>query len=106
MSFRGRSVVTALLLGSGMGAFLALMFRIAVRNTPVVVNPQTFFWWVILLSAAGAVAGMALESVRQLQAGSSDPELRRGAPGRLRPVTPRRSRSGPSDSSGSPRERR
>jgi hypothetical protein len=100
MSFRGRSVVTALLLGSGMGAFLALMFRIAVRNTPVVVNPQTFFWWVILLSAAGAVAGMALESVRQLQAGSSDPEFLRRRSGRAGGLTP-----GP-DSSGPARSRR
>lgn len=103
MSFRGRSVVTALLLGSGLGAFLALMFRIAVSNTPVQVNPQTFFWWVILLSAAGAVAGMALESVRQLQAGSSDPEFHRRQAGRAGPLSPGPDRSGPSASQ---RERR
>jgi hypothetical protein len=94
MSFRGRSVVTALLLGSGLGASLALMFRIAVRNTPVQVNPQTFFWWMILLSAAGAVAGMALESVRQLQAGSSDPEFQRRQAGGAAPLTPGPERPG------------
>jgi hypothetical protein len=98
MSFRGRPVVSALLLGSGMGAFLALMFRIAVSNTPVVVNPQTFFWWVILLSAAGGVAGMALESVRQLQAGSSDPEIHRSSSGGRGSLTPGRNPPGPSAS--------
>ncbi len=103
MSFRGRSVVTALLLGSGVGASVALMFRIAVSNTPVVVNPQTFFWWVILLSAAGAVAGMALESVRQLQAGSSDPEIHRSRSGGRGSLTPGRN---PPPAPPSPRERR
>ncbi|MEB3323155.1 MAG: hypothetical protein VKI81_10075 [Synechococcaceae cyanobacterium] len=88
MRFRGRSVVTALLLGSGVGAFLALLFRIAVRNTPVVVNPRTFFWWLILLSASGAVAGMALESVRQLQASSSDPAYHRRSRRRPPPDDP------------------
>lgn len=103
MSFRGRSVVTALLLGSGIGAFLALMFRIAVSNTPVVVNPQTFFWWVILLSAAGAVAGMALESVRQLQAGSTDAEFHQPKPGGRGSLTPGRN---PPPAPPSQRERR
>jgi hypothetical protein len=104
MSFRGRSVVTALLLGSGFGAFLALLFRIAVSNTPVQVNPQTFFWWVILLSAAGGVAGMALESVRQLRDSSSDPGFHRRPPVRHRPITP--GGPHPRGPAGSPRERR
>jgi hypothetical protein len=77
MTYRPRSVVVALLLGGALGVFLALLFGIAARNTPMVVNPQTFFWWLILLGGAGAVAGMALESVRQLQAGSPEPEWHR-----------------------------
>ena len=84
MGFSGRSVVVALLLGGGVGTFVAILLQTAVRNTPVVVNPRTFFWWLILLSSSGAVAGLALESVRQLQAGSGEPEFHRRSQGTRR----------------------
>jgi hypothetical protein len=84
-------VVVALLLGGGLGAFVALLLQVAVRNTPVVVNPGTFFWWLILLSSCGAVAGLALESVRQLQVGSAEPEFRR------RPAGARRAHPAPAN---------
>lgn len=77
MTFRGRAVVTATLMGSGLGAAVAVLLRSGVSNTPVEVNPRTFFWWLVLLSGAGALAGMALESVRQLQMGSPEPDYRR-----------------------------
>jgi hypothetical protein len=77
MNFRGRAVVTATLMGSGLGAAVAVLLRSGVSNTPVEVNPRTFFWWLVLLSGAGALAGMALESVRQLQMASPEPDYRR-----------------------------
>lgn len=73
----GRKAVTALLIGGAIGAFLAVVFHVVARNTPLNVNPRTFFWHLILLTSFGGLAAMGLEAVRQLQEQNPEAEYRR-----------------------------
>jgi hypothetical protein len=76
-SFSGsRVLVAGLVCGAG-GLAVALFLRVILANTTVRVNSYAPFWFTVLLAGFGFVAGMALESVRQLQQSSSEPEYHR-----------------------------
>lgn len=70
----GRKVVLSGLLGAGLGLLLARVVQRVVDNTPMQVPPDSLFWVTLLLGCSGAVGGMALEAVRQLQAQNPNPE--------------------------------
>jgi hypothetical protein len=61
------------LVGAVLGAFLAFMLHAVVTHTPAEVSPRTFALYFAIFCAFGAVAGLTLETVRQLQARNPDP---------------------------------
>lgn len=71
--YDGKRVVASMLLGVGVGLVLALFLKGVIANTPVVFPPRRTFWLFVILSANGALVGMTIESMRQLQASHPDP---------------------------------
>ncbi|MGB5240005.1 MAG: hypothetical protein WBN80_05100 [Prochlorococcaceae cyanobacterium] len=86
---RGGRILLAGIIGSGLGAAVALMLHAVVTHTPVEVSPRTFALFFSIFCAFGAFAGLTLETVRQLQATNPDPAYHprtlRGGSGRDRP---------------------
>ena len=72
-----RRILVAGLLGAVLGAVLALMLHAVVTHTPAEVSPRTFALYFAIFSAFGAVAGLTLEAVRQLQVRNPDPAYHR-----------------------------
>lgn len=77
-SFRGRRVVVAMGVGAALGLSVALFIRTVVANTPVQVVSENYRWMTLLAAVAGGIAGMAIETVRQLQAINPDPAYHKG----------------------------
>jgi hypothetical protein len=75
----GRRVLCAGLLTGLGGLAISLFLRSIVANTPLRITPQALFWSTVVLTASGALAGMAVEAVRQLQETNPDPEYHRQA---------------------------
>jgi hypothetical protein len=65
------------------------MLQAVVTHTPVEVSPRTFALFFGIFCGFGAFAGLTLETVRQLQASTSDPayhhKFARGGGSRKRP---------------------
>jgi hypothetical protein len=61
------------LIGSGLGAALAVMLHAVVIHTPVVVSTRSFALYCGIFCGFGAFVGLTLETVRQLQVSTSDP---------------------------------
>jgi hypothetical protein len=59
--------------GAGLGLVLSVFLQTVVANTSVSVTSYAVFWFRILLASFGGLGGMALETVRQLQATNPDP---------------------------------
>jgi hypothetical protein len=72
--FRGRQIVAVGLIGAGLGLAMALLLRRIVARTPAQMTATALFWLLVLLPGFGLLAGMAIESVRQLQVASPEPE--------------------------------
>jgi hypothetical protein len=70
---KGRRIVLTGLVGAGLGLAVSVFLQTVVRNTPVSVTSYAVFWFRILLASFGGLGGMALETVRQLQATNPDP---------------------------------
>lgn len=70
----GRQVIGVGLIGGVVGLLLGLLLRTLVARTPVQLPSGALFWLVLVLSAMGALAAMAVEAVRQLQVSNPDPE--------------------------------
>jgi len=80
-----RVLFAGMITGLG-GLAIALFLRSIVANTPLRITPVALFWSTVVLAASGALAGMAVEAVRQLQESNPEPEYhrrhgRRGGPG-------------------------
>ncbi|MFM7674415.1 MAG: hypothetical protein ACKO5F_02250 [Synechococcus sp.] len=83
--FQGNRVVMAMVVGTLIGGSVGLFLESIVRNAPTTLNPSQLLWVRLLLGAAGALSGLAIETMRQLQATSQDPayhQRRRGLRGR------------------------
>jgi hypothetical protein len=65
--FNGAAATLAALVGGGIGVSVALFLRALVENTPAEVRPGTFFWWYVLLGGAGALWGLATQTMKQLE---------------------------------------
>jgi hypothetical protein len=73
----GRKILVAMLSGLGIGFLIGIFLSRVVANTPTDIDPaelRTLRW---LLGSAGALSGVAIESMRQLQAASPDPAYKR-----------------------------
>jgi hypothetical protein len=80
----GRRVVSAGLLIGTITLTMALVLRALIANTPTRVSEASLFWGTVLAGAAGLMAGMAVEAVRQLRDRNPDPEYQRQRTGRRR----------------------
>jgi hypothetical protein len=72
--FCGRQVIWAGVVSGLGGLLLGLFLRTIVARTPNQLPGDALPWLVMVLAAMGTVAGMAVESVRQLQSSNPDPE--------------------------------
>ena len=81
---KGHRIVVTGVAGASLGLAVSLFLQVLINNTPVSVSSYAFFWFRILLAAFGSLVGMAIETVRQLQATNPDPAYRqrrgRGGP--------------------------
>jgi len=84
----GRRVLCAGLLTGLGGLAISLFLRSIVANTPLRITPHALFWSTVVLTASGALAGMAVEAVRQLQETNPDPEYHRQVARGRRPGPP------------------
>ncbi|MEB3263342.1 MAG: hypothetical protein VKJ66_03100 [Synechococcus sp.] len=83
--FQGNRVVMAVVVGTLIGASVGLFLESIVRNVPTDLDTTQLVWIRRLLGAAGALSGLAIETMRQLQATSQDPayhQRKRGLRGR------------------------
>lgn len=85
---RTRSILLAAAIGAGLGAAIAFMLHAVVTHTPAEVSPRTYVVFFVIFCVFGAVAGLTLETVRQLQAGNPDPAYHRYP--RTSPQSPQR----------------
>ncbi|MGB5136231.1 MAG: hypothetical protein WBN89_13760 [Prochlorococcaceae cyanobacterium] len=65
--FNGATATLAALVGGVIGLSVALFLRALILNTPAQVRPTTFYWWFVLFSAAGALWGLATQTMKQLE---------------------------------------
>ncbi len=70
--------------GLAIGQFL----KSIVAHTPLRITPQALFWSTVILTVSFALAGMAVEAVRQLQESNPDPEYHRQVSRGRRPSPP------------------
>ena len=59
------------------GLAIASFLRSIVAHTPLRVTSHALFWSTVVLAGFGAVAGMAVEAVRQLQESNPEPDYHR-----------------------------
>lgn len=97
---RASRILLAGVIGSGLGAAVALMLYAVVTNTPAEVSPRTFALYFAIFCAFGAVAGLTLETVRQLQARNPDPAYHRYPRQQAHRQSPQRHRPAGEESKG------
>jgi hypothetical protein len=69
----GRKVVVALLIGLAVGWCIGVFLESIVANTPNTIDPVELRWLRRVVAAAGGLCGLAIETMRQLQASNPDP---------------------------------
>jgi len=75
----GRRIVLTGLVGCLLGLLVSVFFQAIVAHTPVTVSSYTQFWFRLLLGTFACLAGLAIETVRQLQATNPDPAYRQSS---------------------------
>lgn len=83
-SYDGRRVVGAMLAGTGIGLLIAFFMKTTIDQSSVTLPPRRIFWLFLIASGSGGLTGLAVESMRQLQASNPDPAYRRGGKARIR----------------------
>ncbi len=73
----GRRIVLTGVVGGLFGLAVSFFLQAIVTNTTVTVSSYAMFWFRLLLGAFGTLAGMAIETVRQLQVTNPDPAYRK-----------------------------
>ena len=69
----GRREVMTTFLGMGIGLLIGLFLTRIVANTPLILPARRFFWLLLISAGNGALVGLVIESMRQLQMSSPDP---------------------------------
>ncbi|MCT0219254.1 hypothetical protein KQ304_09625 [Synechococcus sp. CS-1329] len=80
----GRRIVVTGVVGGLIGLAVSLFLESVVAHTPATVSSYAQFWFRVMLGAFGSLAGLAIETVRQLQATNPDPSYRHSTKGRNR----------------------
>ena len=75
-SFSGIKVLLAFAIGLLLGCAVAYCLKVLIDHSPVDVNLRRLrlYYWLVISS--GGLGGFAVETMRQLQAGATDPEYR------------------------------
>ena len=83
-SFSGMRVLVAIAIGSVFGAAVAFFITVLIKNSPAEIPVQRTRLFVIMVITSGGLAGFSIESMRQLQEGTTDEAYRRYNPHRGR----------------------
>jgi hypothetical protein len=81
----GRRIVVTGVVGGLVGLAVSLFLESVVAHTPATVSSYAQFWFRVLLGTFGTLAGLAIETVRQLQVTNPDPSYHHTPKGRGRP---------------------
>ena len=75
-SFSGMRVLVAIVIGCALGAAVAYFLKVLIDNSPAEVPVRRFRLFVLMVISSGGLAGLAIETMRQLQAEVTDPLYR------------------------------
>ncbi len=75
--FSGTRVLIAMFLGLMLGALVAFFLRTVIAQTPVDLQSQRLNLFFGMVTVSGALGGLVVETMRQLQQSSPETEYRR-----------------------------
>ena len=75
-SFSGIKVLLALAIGLLLGCAVAYSLKVLIDQSPADVNLRRLRLFYLMVISSGGLGGFAIETMRQLQAGSTDPAYR------------------------------
>ena len=75
-SFSGMRVLVAIVIGCALGAAVAYFLKVLIDNSPAEIPVRRFRLFVLMVISSGGLAGLAIETMRQLQAEVTDPLYR------------------------------
>ena len=74
--FSGMRVLIALAIGAGLGLAVAYFLKVLIDNSPAEIALGRLRLFYLMVITSGGLGGFAIETMRQLQAGASDPSYR------------------------------
>ena len=75
-SFSRIKVLLALAIGLLLGCAVAYFLKVLIDHSPADVNLRRLRLFYLMVISSGGLGGFAIETMRQLQAGASDPSYR------------------------------
>ena len=75
-SFSGARVLVALAIGLSLGCAVAYFLKMLIDNSPAEVDLDRLRLFFLMVISSGGLAGFAIETMRQLQEGATDPVYR------------------------------
>ena len=75
-SFSGIKVLLALAIGLLLGCAVAYFLKVLIDHSPADVNLRRLRLFYLMVISSGGLGGFAIETMRQLQAGATDPAYR------------------------------
>ena len=75
-SFSGIKVLLALAIGLLLGCAVAYFLKVLIDHSPADVNLRRLRLFYLMVISSGGLGGFAIEMMRQLQAGATDPAYR------------------------------
>lgn len=82
--FSGKRVLIALAIGCALGGTVAYLLKVLVDNSPAEIDLRRLRLFFLMVITSGGLSGMAIETMRQLQAQATDPVYRSSNPYRRR----------------------
>ena len=83
-SFSSARVLVALVIGLSLGCAVAYFLKLLIDNSPAEVDLGRLRLFFLMVISSGGLAGFAIETMRQLQEGATDPVYRTKNPYRGR----------------------
>ena len=75
-SFSGIKVLLALAIGLLLGCAVSYFLKVLIDHSPADVNLRRLRLFYLMVISSGGLGGFAIETMRQLQAGATDPQYR------------------------------
>ena len=75
--FSGMRVLIAVAIGAGIGLALTYFLKLLIDNSPAEIALGRLRLFYLMVITSGGLGGFAIETMRQLQAGATDPAYRR-----------------------------